>query len=151
MNVSYLGPEGSFTQIALIDYFGSEAKHVSERTIDDVFLSVQQQKVEYGIVPIENSFEGSVNNTHDLLIGSKLKIYDEVEIRIKQCLISRTSEITNINKIYSHPQSFAQCRKWLKDNLPEAELIPVLSNSEGAQKILSNNETLLLAFFSCCL
>ena len=140
MNVSYLGPEGSFTQIALIDYFGNEAKQISERTIDDVFLSVQHQKVEYGIVPIENSFEGSVNNTHDLLIGSKLKIYDEVEIRIKQCLISRTSEINNINKIYSHPQSFAQCRKWLKNNLPEAELIPVLSNSEGAQKILSNNE-----------
>jgi chorismate mutase/prephenate dehydratase len=140
MNISYLGPKGSFTQIALIKYFGENHKQTSKRTIGDVFDSVEMNDTHYGIVPIENSFEGSVNNTHDFLMKSKLNIYDEIELRIHQCLISKTADINKIDKIYSHPQSFGQCQTWLLENLPNAELIPVFSNSEGAEKISKDNE-----------
>ena len=140
MNISYLGPKGSFTQIALIKYFGEGLNLISKRTIGEVFESVEKKDAKYGIVPIENSFEGSVNNTHDLLIGSDIQVYDEIQIRINQCLLTKTNDISEIKMIYSHPQSFGQCQRWIKNNLPNARLIPVLSNSEGAEKITSNNE-----------
>ena len=140
MNISYLGPKGSFTQIALINYFGEGSNQISKRTINEVFDSVEGEDAEYGIVPIENSFEGSVNNTHDLLMASDLLIYDEIQLRIHQCLIAQTTDINQIEKIYSHPQSFGQCQSWLKENLPNAELIPVFSNSEGAETVLKSNE-----------
>lgn len=140
MRVSYLGPKGSFTQIALTKYFGDDLVQVSQKTIGDVFRSVELNDSDYGIVPIENSFEGSVNNTHDLLIGSDIQVYDEIQIRINQCLLTKTNNISEIEMIYSHPQSFGQCQKWLRNNLPNAQLIPVLSNSEGAERITSDNE-----------
>ena len=140
MNISYLGPKGSFTQIALINYFGETLSQISKRTISDVFDSVEKEDAEFGIVPIENSFEGSVNNTHDLLMASDLLIYDEIQLRIHQCLIAKTTDINQIEKIYSHPQSFGQCQSWLKENLPNAELIPVFSNSEGAETVSKSNE-----------
>ena len=140
MRVSYLGPKGSFTQIALIKYFGEDFDQVPQKKIEDVFRSVELNDSDYGIVPIENSFEGSVNNTHDLLIGSDIQIYDEIQVRINQCLIAKTNDISQIEMIYSHPQSFGQCQSWLKSNLSDAKLIPVFSNSEGAEKITSNNE-----------
>ena len=140
MRVSYLGPKGSFTQIALIKYFSDDTQQVSKRTIDEVFKSVEIGEADYGVVPIENSLEGSVNNTHDLLIGSNINIYDEIKLRIRQCLISKASDINQIDKIYSHPQSFAQCQIWLKANLPNADLVPVFSNSEAAEIVASHNE-----------
>ena len=140
MRVSYLGPKGSFTQIALIKYFGDDLDQVSKKTIGDVFDSVENNDSDYGIVPIENSFEGSVNNTHDLLIGSDIQIYDEIQIRINQCLVAKANDISQIERVYSYPQCFRQCKGWLKSNLPNAQLIPVFSNSEGAEKLTSDNE-----------
>ena len=140
MRVSYLGPNGSFTQIALIKYFSDDTKQISKRTIDDVFKSVEIGEADYGVVPIENSFEGSVNNTHDLLIDSSINIYDEIQLRIRQCLISKADDINQIDKVYSHPQSFAQCQNWLKANLPSADLVPVFSNSEAAEIVSTHNE-----------
>jgi len=140
MRVSYLGPNGSFTQIALIKYFSDETEQISKRTIDEVFNSVEMGEADYGVVPIENSFEGSVNNTHDLLIDSSINIYDEIQLRIRQCLISNASDINQIDKVYSHPQSFAQCQSWLKANLPTADLVPVFSNSEAAEIVSTHNE-----------
>ena len=98
MRVSYLGPKGSFTQIASIKYFGGTIKLMSQRTIDEVFCSVEKGEAHYGVVPIENSFEGSVNNTHDLLIDANVNIYDEIQLRIRQCLISKASDINQIDK-----------------------------------------------------
>ena len=140
MCVSYLGPKGSFTQIASIKYFGEGMKLISQRTIEEVFCSVEKGEAHYGVVPIENSFEGSVNNTHDLLIDANINIYDEIQLRIRQCLISKASDINQIDKVYSHPQSFAQCQSWLKANLAGAELVPVFSNSEAAETVSSQNE-----------
>ncbi|HJM71706.1 MAG TPA: prephenate dehydratase [Gammaproteobacteria bacterium] len=140
MRVSYLGPNGSFTQIALIKYFSDDTKQISKRTIDDVFKSVEIGEADYGVVPIENSFEGSVNNTHDLLIDSSINIYDEIQLRIRQCLISKADDINQIDKVYSHPQSFAQCQNWLKANLPSADLVPVFSNSEAAEIVSTLDE-----------
>tara|TARA_Y100001970_G_scaffold289971_1_gene421990 strand:+ start:4706 stop:5524 length:819 start_codon:yes stop_codon:yes gene_type:complete len=140
MSISYLGPKGSFTQIALIKYFGDGLNQISKRTIGGVFESVEKNHADFGIVPIENSFEGSVNNTHDFLMKSDLQIYDEIQLRIHQCLIAKTTDMYQIEKIYSHPQSFGQCQTWLLDNLPNVELIPVFSNSEGAEKISQANE-----------
>ena len=96
MKVSYLGPKGSFSEIALLNYFESNAEPVAVTSIADVFESIEKNQSDYGIVPIENSIDGSVNNTHDLLISSNVIISGEIELPINQCLLSKDNSIDNI-------------------------------------------------------
>jgi len=140
MKVSYLGPKGSFSEIALFNYFDGNAESVSQSSIADVFRSVEKKKTDYGIIPIENSIEGSINNTHDLLFNSDVIISGEIELLINQCLLSKTSSIKNIKILYAHPQSLGQCQNYIKINLPDAKLLPVISNSEGAKMIVNRDE-----------
>ena len=139
MKVSYLGPKGSFSEIALLNYFDNSAEPVPVSTIADVFESVEKNQSHYGIIPIENSIEGSINNTHDLLIDSNLIISGEIELLINQCLLSKGNSIDDIKILYAHPQSLGQCQDYIRLNLRRAEILPVISNSEGA-KILANTE-----------
>ena len=114
MKVSYLGPKGSFSEIALFNYFDtSNTESVSESSIANVFRSVETKESDYGIIPIENSIEGSINNTHDLLIKSDVIISGEMELLINQCLLSKTNTIQNIEILYAHPQSLAQCKNYI--------------------------------------
>ena len=132
MNVSYLGPKGTFSEIAVVHYFSNNINKIPKSSIEDVFKSVEKLEVDYGLVPIENSIEGSVNNTLDLLSVSKALITGEMELNINQCLLSKETDIGAIKRIYGHPQSLAQCKKWILKNLPHAELISVISNTSGA-------------------
>ena len=140
MKVSYLGPKGSFSEIALLTYFGNDANTIPMSSIGHVFQAVENNESTYGVIPIENSIEGSVNNSHDLLIKSNVVISGELELRINQCLLSNDSSKENINTLYSHSQSLAQCQNWIKSNLPNIKIIPVISNSEGAAMIKNDNE-----------
>ena len=132
MNVSYLGPKGTFSEIAVARYFSNNISKLPKSSIEDVFKSVQESEVDYGVVPIENSVEGSVNNTLDLLSDSKVLITGEMELIINQCLLSQETNIRSVTRIFGHPQSLAQCKNWILSNIPHAELITVISNTEGA-------------------
>lgn len=134
--VAYLGPEGTFTQQAALKHFGDSSITIPMALINEVFREVESGSVQYGVVPVENSSEGVVNNTLDCFLFSKSSICGEVELRIHQNLIiSDISQANNISRIYSHSQSLAQCRKWLQNNYPQAERIAVPSNAEAARRI----------------
>jgi chorismate mutase/prephenate dehydratase len=134
LKVAYLGPEGTFTQSAALKHFGHGIEAKGLAAIDEVFREVESGSVNYGVVPVENSTEGMVNHTLDNLIDSNLKICGEVELRIHHhFLLSDSGDATALNKIYSHQQSLAQCRKWLDANYPNVERISVSSNAEAAR------------------
>lgn len=136
ISVAYLGPEGTFTQEAVLKHFGHSAHTVPMAAIDEVFREVAAGAVNYGVVPVENSSEGVVNHTLDSFIDSSLKICGEVELRIHQnFLIGPNTDPQKISRVYSHPQSLAQCRKWLDAHYPKIERVPVSSNAEAAKMV----------------
>lgn len=133
LDVAYLGPEGTFTQIAMWKHFGHAVQTVAVDSIAQVFREVESDKCQYGVVPVENSIEGAVNHTLDMLIDCNLLICGEVDLPIHHHLLSNHGSITGIKKVYSHQQSLAQCRDWLDGHLPKAERIVVSSNAEAAR------------------
>ena len=140
LRIAYLGPEGSFTQAAALKHFGGSVQLQTMRTIADVFHSVETGQACYGVVPVENSTEGMVSHTLDRFVSSSLKINGEVTLRIHHYLLSNAPQLSDINKIYAHPQALAQCRHWLTENLPEAEQIPVNSNAEAAKRVAAEQD-----------
>ena len=132
LSVAYMGPVASYTHLAAMKRFGKSTDYISVAGVKEVFLEVEKGTVDYGCVPIENSTEGAVNYTYDLFADSDLKIYSELEMEIKHCLMSKQKDIRDIKIIYSHPQSLAQCRGWLESNAPHAVLKEVASNSKAA-------------------
>lgn len=132
--IAYFGPAGSFTQMAALKHFGHSVVTEPLNAINEVFREVESKSCAYGVVPIENSTEGVVNHTLDSFLESSLKICGEVEIRIHQHLMSRETSLDRIERIYSHPQSLAQCREWLDAHLPHAERINASNNAEAARR-----------------
>ncbi|MBT3826897.1 MAG: prephenate dehydratase [Nitrosomonadales bacterium] len=133
LTISFLGPSGTFSEEATIKHFGENVKSIPTNSIDEVFNNVQSSKVHYGVVPIENSTEGGISRTLDLLLMKDLKICGEITLPIHHCLISKSKDLKKIKSIYAHGQSLAQCHDWIANNLPNAEKITVLSNAEGAK------------------
>ncbi len=133
VKVAYLGPEATYTHMAAMNCFGRSTKFISQSSIKDVFTEVEKKICDYGVVPVENSIEGSVNYTLDLFFESSLKICSEKYQPISHDLLSLTGKINNIKEIYSHPQSFGQCRKWLGKYCPDVKQIECSSNSKAAQ------------------
>ena len=131
--VSYLGPAGTFSEMAVLKLFGSGVCAQPCGSIDEVFRQVETGGVNYGVVPVENSSEGAIDRTHDLLLSTPLKICAETVLRVRQNLMSKSGTLKNIVRVYSHPQSLAQCNQWLSRKLPDAERVPVASNSEAAR------------------
>ena len=133
LKIAYLGPEGTFTQSAALKHFGHSVSTVPMSSIPDVFNSIESGHANYGLVPVENSTEGVISHTLDMFMDSKLKICGEVEIRVHHHLASSSQDVSQIKHIYSHQQSFAQCRRWLDQNFPGIERTPVSSNAEAAR------------------
>ena len=140
LKIAYLGPEGTFTQSAALKHFGHSVSTVPMSSIPDVFSAVSSGHADFGLVPVENSTEGVISHTLDMFIDSNLKVCGEVEIRIHHHLVNQSQDISKIQTIYSHQQSFAQCRRWLNQNFPGTERIPVSSNAEAA-RIAKQDET----------
>jgi chorismate mutase/prephenate dehydratase len=134
VKVGYLGPEGTFTQSAVLKHFGLSVRPLPLMTIEEVFHEVESGTADFGVVPIENSTEGTVNNTLDMFLTSPLSICGEVEVRIRQHLMCSMDSLDKVERVCAHPQSLAQCRAWLREYLPQAEQIPVSSNAEGARR-----------------
>jgi len=134
LKVAFLGPEGTFTQTAVLNHFGHSVRALPLLSIDEVFHEVEAGNADFGVVPIENSTEGTVNHTLDRFLTSPLKICGEVELRIRQHLMGTMGSLARIARVCSHPQSLAQCREWLDEHLPGIEQVPVSSNAEGARR-----------------
>jgi len=134
LKVGYLGPEGTFTQAAVLKHFGHSVRAIPLASIDEVFREVEAGTAEFGVVPIENSTEGTVTNTADMFLVSPLKIAGEVELRIHQNLMGRMADVRTVERVCGHPQSLAQCRRFLNETLPHVERIAVASNAEAARR-----------------
>ncbi len=133
MTIAFLGPEGTFTQAAALKHFGHSVRTVPLPAIDDVFREVESFQANYAVVPVENSTGGVVTHTLDRMVSSPLKICGEVTLRIHQQLMGGMGRLDQIRRVYSHPQSLAQCRKWLDTHLAQAERVEVASNAEAAR------------------
>lgn len=141
LKIGFLGPEGTFTQTAVYKHFGHSVRALPFHTIDEVFQEVECGAADFGVVPIENSTEGSVNNTLDMFLTSPLKISGEIELKIEQHLMSKVKGLENIERICAHEQSLAQCRGWIRENLPHIELIGMSSNAAGARRARDEDGT----------
>ncbi len=132
LKIAYMGPQASFSNLAALKRFGSQMSFVACGSIPEVFLEVERGAADYGVVPVENSIEGAVTYTLDMLVDSELKICSQIILNISHNLLSNCSK-NKICKIYSNPQVLGQCRIWLQKNLPNAELVEVSSTTRAAE------------------
>ncbi|MFQ5849099.1 MAG: prephenate dehydratase [Candidatus Binatia bacterium] len=132
IRVAYLGPEASFTHMAARERFGLSTAFVPVVSIRDIFQEVSQRRVDYGVVPIENSTEGVVTHTLDMLVEADVRICAEVSLEIHLNLLSRSGH-SEIRRIVSHPQAVAQCRRWLASHYPHVPADEVASTAQAAQ------------------
>ncbi|MFO7339473.1 MAG: prephenate dehydratase [Lysobacteraceae bacterium] len=145
LKIGYLGPEGTFSQQAVLKHFGRSAHGLPLGSIEEVFQEVEAGNADFGVVPVENSGQGTIQVTLDMFLTSPLKICGEVELKVHQYLLSRSGRIEDIERIYAHPQAFAQTAGWLRANLPRAEKIPVSSNAEGARRARNADDAAAIA------
>lgn len=131
--VAYLGPRGTFSEEAVLKHFGGLTAAVPCSSIDEVFREVETGAVGFGVVPVENSTEGAVGRTLDLLLATPLKICGEVMLPVHQCLMNKSGGRAEVRRIYSHTQSLAQCHEWLNQHHPKVERVAVVSNAEAAR------------------
>ncbi|MEI2430288.1 prephenate dehydratase [Lysobacter yananisis] len=145
LKIGFLGPEGTHSQQAVYKHFGHSIHGLPLSSIEEVFQEVEAGNADFGVVPVENSTQGTIQSTLDMFLTSKLKISGEVELRVHQHLLSRGGRIEDIERVYSHPQSFAQCKAWLRQYLPKAEKIPVSSNAEAARRARNADDAAAIA------
>lgn len=144
--VAYLGPEGTYSQLAAMEFFSAGVELVDCASIDDVFIAVEEGRVSYGIVPVENSTEGAINNTQDCLVDSTARIIGEQVVSIEHSLLAQeASSKADIKKIASHKQSLAQCRTYLTKNFPIAQQVECSSNAEAAILAQADGATAAIA------
>jgi len=136
ITVAYLGPRGTFSERAAVKHFGNAADALPMASIDEVFRAVESGASDFGIVPVENSTEGAVGRSLDLMPQTPRKVCGEVLIRIHHHLMSKfpVTDFTAIKRVFSHGQSLAQCHEWLNSNLPHVERVAVSSNAEAARR-----------------
>ena len=138
VRVAYLGPAGTFSEQAALQYFGTSIEHVPCVSIDEVFRAAAAGSASFGVVPVENSTEGVVSRSLDLLLNSPLHIVGEVSLMVRHNLLRLTDSLENIEVIYAHPQALAQCHGWLTTHLPHVERRAASSNAEGARLASTN-------------
>lgn len=138
IEVAYLGPEATFTHLAGVSYFGHSASYKPMESIDEVFSEVKKGRTQYGIVPVENSIEGAVFSTLDSFMKYSVQICGEIQLPITHNLVCRSGNIEDIQTVASHAQPLAQCREWLRKNLPQIPTLPVFSTGAAAQMAANN-------------
>lgn len=146
--VAYLGPQGTFSEEAVTRRFGSAVTAMPCSSIDDIFRKVESGAASYGVVPVENSTEGAVGRTMDLLLQTPLKICGELQLPIHQYLMAQQTDLSAIRRIYSHPQSLAQCQTWLNENLQtltSVDQINAASNADAARQAAADSSAAAIA------
>ena len=149
LKVACLGPELSYSNIALNKFFGLSVNVIFYNSISDIFNDVNRQNIDYGVVPIENSNQGSVKDTLDHLIKDNVNISGEINLVIEHYLLSKAKKLNQIKKIYAHEQSFLQCNDWIIKNLPHASRVYTSSNSAAAKKIQTLKNSAAIASKNC--
>ena len=135
ITVSYLGPKGTFSERAAMKHFGLAAETVPVPSIDEVFRHVESGAADFGVIPVENSTEGAVGRSLDLMPQTSAKVCGEVIVRIHHHLMAKQAgDIGAVKRVFSHGQSLAQCHEWLNANMPKAERVAVSSNAEAARR-----------------
>lgn len=135
LSIAFLGPLGTYSEEAALKQFGLGRSAVVCGSIDEVFRTLEANQADYGVVPVENSTEGAIGITLDLLLSSPLKICGEITLPIHHCLLSKQEDISQISHVFSHSQSLSQCHEWLNKTLPGAQREAVTSNARAAQMI----------------
>ena len=143
--VAYLGPAGTFSEEAALRFFGSSIAHVPCGNFDEVFHAATAGSAEFGVVPVENSTEGVVTRSLDLLLQSPLHIVGEISLLVRHNLLRTTASTEGITAVLAHPQALAQCQQWLNTHLPDAERRAVSSNAEGARLAASDPQWAAIA------
>lgn len=133
LRIAYLGPAGTFSHAAVLRQFGEHVDALPCVTIDEIFRVGEGGRADYAVVPVENSTEGAVGRTLDLMCTTELSICGEIKLRVQQNLLSNAAALDGVFRVYSHPQSLAQCSQWLARRLPAAQCVPVSSNAEAAR------------------
>ena len=133
--IAYLGPEGTFTHAAATRQFGSAARYLACRSLDEVFDEVESGRAGYGVVPVENAYEGAVTSTLDLFADRDVSICAEVLLQIHHHLLTHVVRLEAVEEVVSHAQALAQCKKWLQSNLPGARLREVESTARAAEMV----------------
>src|SRR5690625_622293 len=131
--VAYIGPAGTFSEQAALEHFGHYIDKRPCPSFDEVFRLVEAGQADFGIVPVENSTEGAVNRTLDLLLNTSLKVIGERSIPIQHNLLNQSGQLANIQRVMAHPQALAQCQRWLNRNLPNVTRAAAASNAEAAR------------------
>jgi len=134
IRVAYLGPQGTFSEQAVRRQFGSAVEALPVPSVDEVFRCAETGAAQFAVVPAENSTDGVVGRTLDLLLVTPLRICGEVDLRVRQNLLARAGSLAGLKRIYSHAQSLAQCHGWLNQYLPNAARVPLSSNAEAARR-----------------
>jgi len=135
ITVACLGPAGTYSEAAAVRQFGHAAKTLGCATLDDVFRAAETGKADFAVVPVENSTEGAVGRTLDLMIETPLKVCGEIQLRIRHQLLAspELTALKDVKRVFSHGQSLGQCQHWLNAYLPQADRIAVVSNAEAAR------------------
>jgi chorismate mutase / prephenate dehydratase len=145
LTVAYLGPAGTYTHAAAQKHFGNSPTFLPLPNIEDILRQVEDGAAAFGVTPIENSLEGPVNQSHDLLFASRLQICGEVILPIRHQLLSHATDPRALKKIYAHGQALAQCRRWLALNCPQAEWVSLSSNAEAARRAVAEVDVAAIA------
>ncbi|XXQ69514.1 prephenate dehydratase [Neisseriaceae bacterium B1] len=146
LTIAYLGPKGTFTQQAARKHFGHAAHTIACTTVDDSLRMVEARQADYVVAPVENSTEGSVGRTLDLLVSTSLRACGEVQLRIHHHLLRKQADLADLEVVYAHAQALAQCQHWLRKHLPEnVKLLPVASNGEAARLATEQANTAAIA------
>ena len=145
LNIAFLGPEGTYTQEAVLKHFGQFVTASPVESIDEVFRAVESGTAHHGVVAVENSTEGAIVRTLDLLINSPLKICGEVELRIRHQLLAKAGAVEQVQVVYGHQQALAQCQHWLDNHLSHAKRAAVSSNAEAARRASQEDKAAAVA------
>lgn len=144
LSVAYLGPEATFTHLASLSKFGSSVRYVPCTSITEVFAEVDRKRVDYGVIPVENSIEGAVSHSLDMFIDSDLKICSEILFEVSHNLMANCN-MKKIKRIYSKAEVFGQCRLWLETNMPRVELVETSSTSQAAHRACEEDGSAAIA------
>jgi chorismate mutase/prephenate dehydratase len=145
LTIAYLGPEATFTHIAALQQFGSSAEYLQKKNINEIFMAMERNEADYGVVPIENSTQGIIYDTLDMFIDSNQKICFEILLRITHNLLSKAQDLREVKKLYSHPQPLAQCSLWIAKNLPNINIEEVSSSAMAAKIARDDSKSVAIA------
>ncbi len=145
LKIAFLGPAGTFSESAARKHFGSAPTLTPCPAIDDVFRAVEAGNADYAVVPVENSTEGAIGRTLDLMLSSPLQVCGEVSVRVHQNILSKAASLSQVKRLYSHAQSLAQCHEWMNRNLGGVPRVPVASNAEAARMASEDPESCAIA------